>query len=91
MGRFDAPFLSSSPLSSLPSRRNENTKAVNRPLHNNSHLQIIESTNRRVTMTSNEEGIAKVTFRVRCDSLGFGESVYLAREDDASRVSCSLT
>jgi hypothetical protein len=38
-------------------------------------------------MASNEEGIARVTFRVRCDSLGHGESVYLAREDDSSRVS----
>lgn len=42
-------------------------------------------------MTSNEEGIARVTFRVRCDSLGHGESVYLAREDDSSRVSHLLT
>jgi hypothetical protein len=37
-----------------------------------------------------EEGIARVTFRVRCDSLGHGECVYLTREDDSSRVSFCL-
>ena len=38
---------------------------------------------------ANEEGIARVTFRVRCDSLGYGESVYLVKGDD-SRVSLCM-
>ena len=38
-------------------------------------------------------GIARVTFRVRCETLGHGEMVYLARVGDASgfRVSCEVT
>lgn len=35
---------------------------------------------------ANEEGIARVTFRVLCESLGHGESIYLVKVVDNSRV-----
>jgi hypothetical protein len=39
-------------------------------------------------MAEETGGIARVTFRVRAETLGFGESVYLTREDDSgARVS----
>lgn len=40
----------------------------------------------------NSRGIARVTFRVRCETLGHGEMVYLSRVGDASgfRVSCEV-
>ena len=34
-----------------------------------------------------DDGIARVTFHVRCETLGHGESVYLHRKDDVGQVS----
>jgi len=34
-------------------------------------------------------GIARVTFRVRCESLGYGEAVILYPDDESSRVSAN--
>lgn len=38
---------------------------------------------------SNAEGggIAKVTFRVRCETLGYGEAIFLYPDDESIRVS----
>ncbi len=36
-------------------------------------------------------GIARVTFRVRCESLGYGEAVFLYPDDNSSPVSFSLS
>jgi hypothetical protein len=38
---------------------------------------------------SNTEGggIAKVTFRVRCETLGYGEAIFLYPDDESIRVS----
>jgi hypothetical protein len=38
---------------------------------------------------SEQGGIARVTFRVRCEKLGYGESVFLYPDDESSRVSSS--
>ena len=38
-----------------------------------------------MTMTNNF-GSTKITFCVRCDNVGYGESVYLSLEDDGRRV-----
>lgn len=37
--------------------------------------------------TSSRCGIAKVTFRVRCESLGYGETVFMYHGDNSSKVS----
>jgi hypothetical protein len=35
-------------------------------------------------------GIARVTFRVRCESLGYGEAVLLYPDDESTRVSIEI-
>lgn len=40
--------------------------------------------------STEDGGIAKVTFRVRCEKLGYGEAVFLYPSDETIRVSeCS--
>ncbi len=34
-----------------------------------------------------DSGVARLNFRVRCETIGYGESIFLYREDSKARVS----